>query len=81
MIVVSLGQGRKIFSLTLNFTISQMVREESVRFSRHIDIEASYKILYLEVPKLVPILNYLACFQKGLFGGSFDQKYPLSFRD
>jgi hypothetical protein len=48
-----------------------MVRNESVRFGRHIDIEVSYKILHLEVPKLVPILHYLACFQKGLFGGSF----------
>jgi hypothetical protein len=27
----------------------------------------------LEVPKLVPILLYLACFQKGLFGSSFEQ--------
>jgi hypothetical protein len=30
--------------------ISQMVRNESVRFGRHIDIEVSYKILQLEVP-------------------------------
>jgi hypothetical protein len=51
--------------------ISQMVRNESVRFGRHIDIEVSYKLLRLEVPKLVPILHYPACFQKGLFGGSF----------
>jgi hypothetical protein len=50
--------------------ISQMVRNESVRFGRHIDIEVSYKILQLEVPKLVPILHYPACFQKGLFGGT-----------
>jgi hypothetical protein len=34
----------------------------------------------LEVPKLVPILHYPACFQKGLFGGSFEQKHPSSFR-
>jgi hypothetical protein len=45
--------------------ISQMVRNESVRFGRHIDIEVGYKILELEVPKLVPILHYLACFQRG----------------
>jgi hypothetical protein len=50
--------------------ISQMVRIESVRFGRHIDIEVNYKILQLEVPKLVPILHYPACFQKGLFGGT-----------
>jgi hypothetical protein len=51
-----------------------------VRFGRHIDIEVSYKILQLEVPRLVPILYYLAYFQKGLFGGSFDQKHPQAFR-
>jgi hypothetical protein len=39
-----------------------MIRNESVRFDRHIDIEVSYKILQLEVPKLVPILHYLAYF-------------------
>jgi hypothetical protein len=60
--------------------ISQMVRNESVGFGRHIDIEVSYKILQLEVPKLVLHLHYPACFQKGLFGGSFEQKNPSSFR-
>jgi hypothetical protein len=39
-----------------------MVRNEAVRFGRHIDIEVSYKILQLEIPKLVLILHYLACF-------------------
>jgi hypothetical protein len=57
--------------------ILQMVRNESVRFGRHIDIEVSYKILQLEIPKLVLILYYLACFQKELFGGNFEQKTPL----
>jgi hypothetical protein len=57
-----------------------MIKSESVRFGRHIDIEVSYKILQLEVSKLVPILHYLACFQKGLFGGNFEQKHPSSFR-
>jgi hypothetical protein len=32
-----------------------MVRNESVRFGGHIDIEVSYKILQLEIPKLVQI--------------------------
>jgi hypothetical protein len=53
--------------------ISQMVRKKSVRFGRHIDIKVSYKILRLEIPKLVLILHYLACFQKGLFGGNFEK--------
>jgi hypothetical protein len=60
--------------------ISQMVRNENLRFGRHIDIEVSYKILQLDIPKLVPILYYPACFQKGMFGCSFEQKHPLSFR-
>jgi hypothetical protein len=71
---------KKTFSSTLNVMISQMVRNESVRFGRHIDIEVSYKILQLEIPKLILILHYLACFQKGLFGGNFEQKHPWSFR-
>jgi hypothetical protein len=36
-----------------------------VGFGRHLDIEVSYKILRLEVPKLVPILHYPACFKRG----------------
>jgi hypothetical protein len=71
---------KKTFSSTLNDMISQMVRNESVKFGRHIDIEVSYKILQLEVPKLVPILHYLAFFRKGLLEGSFEQKHPQSFR-
>jgi hypothetical protein len=42
---------KKTFSSTLNVLISQMVRNESVIFGRHIDIEVRYKILQLEVPK------------------------------
>jgi hypothetical protein len=72
--------GKKTFSSTLNVMISQMVRNGSVIFGRHIDIEVSYKILQLEVPKLVSILHYPACFQQGLFGGSFEQKHPQAFR-
>jgi hypothetical protein len=70
----------KVVSSTLNVMISQMVRNESVRFGRHIYIEVSYKILQLEIPKLVLILHYPACFQKGLFGSNFEQKHPWSFR-
>jgi hypothetical protein len=60
--IVPLGQGQKTFSSFLNVMILQMVRNESVRFGRHIDIEVSYKILELEIPKLVLILHNLACF-------------------
>jgi hypothetical protein len=38
--------------------ISQTVRNENVRFGRHIDIEVSYKIFLLEIPKLVLIFHY-----------------------
>jgi hypothetical protein len=77
---VPLAGAKNTFSSTLNVMISQMVWNESVRFGRHIDIEVSYKILQLEVPKLVPILHNLACFQTGLFGGNFEQKHPSYFR-
>jgi hypothetical protein len=75
-----LAGAKKTFSSTLNVMISQMVRNESVKFGRHIDVEVSYTILQLEIPKLVFILHYLACFQKGLFGGNFEQEHPWSFR-
>jgi hypothetical protein len=39
------GIDKKTFSSTLNVMISQMVRNEIVRFVRHIDIEVSYKNL------------------------------------
>src|SRR5450759_3150497 len=71
---------KKTFSSTLNVMISQMVRNESVRFGRHLDIEVRYKILQLDVPKSLPSLHRPACFQKGLFGGSFEQKHPQGFR-
>jgi hypothetical protein len=54
---------KRTFSSTLNVMISQMIRNESVRFGRHIDIEVSYKILWLKVPKLVRILHYPPYFQ------------------
>jgi hypothetical protein len=38
-------RAKKTLSSTLNVMISQMVRNEGVRFGGHIDIEVSYKIL------------------------------------
>jgi hypothetical protein len=64
----------------LNVLISQMVRDENVRFGWHIDIEVSCKILQLEIPKLILILHYPASFQNGMFGSNFEQKLPWSFR-
>jgi hypothetical protein len=40
-----LAGAKKTYSSTLNVMISQTVRNETVRFGRHIDIEVSYKIL------------------------------------
>jgi hypothetical protein len=60
----------------LNIMILQMVRNETVRFGRHIDMEVSYKILQLKIPKLVLILHYLACFQKGLFEAILSKNTP-----
>jgi hypothetical protein len=39
-------QGKKTFLSTLNVMILQTVRNESVRFGGHVDIEVSYKILH-----------------------------------
>jgi hypothetical protein len=47
----SLDIGKKPSLSTLNVMISQMVRNECVRFGGHVDIEISYKILWLEALK------------------------------
>jgi hypothetical protein len=47
--------------------ILQMVWNESVRFGGHINIQVSYKILWLEVQKKASIFHNLPCFQEGLF--------------
>jgi hypothetical protein len=39
------------------------VRNECVRFAGHIDIEVRYKILWLKVLKIAPILDTSPCFQ------------------
>jgi hypothetical protein len=60
------GRGKKkSLSSTLNVMILQMVRNDTVRFGRHIDIEVGYKILQLEIPKLVLILHYSVAFKRG----------------
>jgi hypothetical protein len=61
---VPLGHmGKKGFLSTLNVMILQTVRNECVRFGGHIDIEVSYKILWLDVLKEIPILHNLSCFE------------------
>jgi hypothetical protein len=58
-----LGAVEKTFSSTLNVMISQTVRNECVRFDRHVDIQVSYKILQLEVLKYNPVLDTSPSFQ------------------
>jgi hypothetical protein len=55
--------GKKTFCLILNVMISQTVKNDCVRFGGHVDIEVSYKILWLEVLKESPILDTSPCFQ------------------
>jgi hypothetical protein len=62
---------KNFFFSTLNLMILQTVWNECVRFGGHINIQVSYKILWLEVPKKTSILHNLPCFQEGLFWGSF----------
>jgi hypothetical protein len=54
------GQGKKTFLSTLNVMILQTVRNECVRFGRHVDIEVSYKILRLDVLKETQNLHNLS---------------------
>jgi hypothetical protein len=61
--VVPLGcRGKKTFLSTLNVMILQIVKNEYVRFGGHVDIEVSYKILWLDVLKETSILHNLSCF-------------------
>jgi hypothetical protein len=59
----SRAQWKITFCLTLNAMISQLVRNECVRFGGHVDIEVSYKFLQLEILKESPILDTSPCFQ------------------
>jgi hypothetical protein len=65
--VVPLEHKEKTFFSTLNLMILQTIWNECVRFGGREDIQISYKILQLEVPKKVPILHNPSCFQEGLY--------------
>jgi hypothetical protein len=58
-----LAQGKKTFLSTLNVMISQTVRNKCARFGGHVDIEVSYKILWLEIRNEALILLNSPCFQ------------------
>jgi hypothetical protein len=57
------ADGKKTFLLTLNVMILQTVRNECVRFGGHVDIEVSYKIIWLNVLKETQNLYNLSCFE------------------
>jgi hypothetical protein len=60
--------------------ILQTVWNECVRFGRHINIQVSYKILWLEVQKKASILHKLPCFQDGLFWGNFGHNMAIDVK-
>jgi hypothetical protein len=68
-----LSTGKKTLLSTLNLMILQMRWNECVRFGGRINIQVSYKILWLEVQKKASILHNLPCFQEGLFWKSWTQ--------
>jgi hypothetical protein len=70
-LLYSLSTRNFYFFSTLNLMILQTIWNEHVRFGGHINIQANYKILLLEVYKKASILHNLPCFQEGLFWGSF----------
>jgi hypothetical protein len=53
---------KKLFSSNLNFMISQMVRNECVKFGRHVNGQVNYKILWLKVPNNAQTLHKLPGF-------------------
>jgi hypothetical protein len=48
-----------------------MVRNENVRFGRHIDIEVSYKILQLEEQRMSQFNKIHLAFSRGYFEANF----------
>jgi hypothetical protein len=51
--------------------ILQMVKNGSIRFGGHVDLQVSYKILQSKLQTKAPILHILSCFQVRLFSDSF----------
>jgi hypothetical protein len=47
--------------------ILQTVWNECVRFRGHMNVQVTYKILWLEVQKKASIFHNLPCFEEGLF--------------
>ena len=63
IVVFLLALRKKSILSTLNFMILQMVRNEWVKFGRHVDIQVNYKILQLKVPNNAQTLHNPPCFR------------------
>ena len=66
------AQGKKLFLSNLKFYDLANGMNECLRFGGRVNIQVSYKILWLEVPKKTLILYNPICFQEGLFWGNFE---------
>jgi hypothetical protein len=64
---ISCGYEILFYFPTLSDMILQMVGNECVRFGGYVEVQVSYKILWLEVPKKARVLHNFPCFQEGLF--------------
>jgi hypothetical protein len=62
-----LSTGKKTHFSNLEFYDLANGMNECVRFGERVNIQVSYKILRLEVPKKTLILHNPICFQEGLF--------------
>ena len=62
-----LGSAKKTFSLTLNVTISQLVRLIELKFGVHIHQQVRFKILQLHTSKNLPYLCNPLCIREELF--------------
>ena len=71
---------RKTFSSTLNIMILQMVRNGSVRFGGHVDVQVSYKILQSKLQTKALIFAHWSCFQATCFEIVLDSTWLLMFR-
>ena len=73
--------GEKLFFQLWTIWSCKKVRNETIRFGGHVDLQVSYKILWSKIPKKALILHNLPCFQEGLFEAVLDSMRPLMFRN
>jgi hypothetical protein len=74
------AQAKKLYYPPSNLTILQTIRNKCVRFGGHVDIQVSYKILRLEVPKKPQFCTIRLAFKKNCFEATLDSMRPWVFR-